>query len=158
VRLEVGQVDQTVEVNAEQAWVPVSTDGRLSDTLGRNQITGLPIPGRDVFFLTSLSAGATNVPGASASGKLTNSPAVTVNGNRFRGNNYVLDGALDTYILEEGTPAIVPSLDSIEEVQIQTDNFSSEYGRGNGSVVNIRTRSGTLHCTAESGSITRMLQ
>jgi hypothetical protein len=143
VRLEIGQVDQTVEVNADQARVPVSTDGRLSDTLEKNQITGLPIPGRDVFFLTSLSAGATNIPGASASGKLADSPAVAVNGNRFRGNNYVLDGSMDTYILEEGTPAIMPSLDSIEEVQVQTDNFSSEYGRGNGSVVNIRTRSGT---------------
>lgn len=141
--LELGRVDQTVEVTSEQAVVPVSTDGRLSDTLEKEQITGLPIPGRDVFYLTTLSAGATNVPGASASGKLTNSPAVTVNGNRFRGNNYVLDGSLDTYILEEGTPSIVPSLDSIEEVQVQTDNFSSEYGRGNGSVVNIRTRSGT---------------
>ena len=143
VRLEIGQVDQTVEVNADQARVPVSTDGRLSDTLEKNQITGLPIPGRDVFFLTSLSAGATSIPGASSSGKLTNSPAVSVNGNRFRGDNYVLDGALDAYLLEEGTPSIVPSLDSIDEVQVQTDNFSSEYGRGNGSVVNIRTRSGT---------------
>ena len=144
VRLEIGRVDQTVEVNAEQARVPVSTDGRLSDTLEKNQITGLPIPSRDVFFLTSLSAGAANIPGASSTaGKLTNSPAVAVNGNRFRGNNYVLDGSLDAYILDEGTPAVVPSLDSIEEVQVQTDNFSSEYGRGNGSVVNIRTRSGT---------------
>jgi hypothetical protein len=143
MRLEIGKVDQTVEVNAEQAAIPVSTDGRLSDTLEKNQITGLPIPGRDVFFLTSLSAGATNVAGASSSGKLVDSPAVTVNGNRFRGNNYVLDGSMDTYILEEGTPAIVPNLDSIEEVQIQTDNFSSEFGRGNGSVVNIRTRSGS---------------
>ena len=142
-RLEIGQVDQTVEVNADQARVPVSTDARLSDTLEKNQITGLPIPGRDVFFLTSLSAGATSIPGASSSGKLTNSPAVAVNGNRFRGDNYVLDGALDAYLLEEGTPSIVPSLDSIEEVQVQTDNFSSEFGRGNGSVVNIRTRSGT---------------
>jgi len=84
VRLEVGEVDQTVEVDADQARVPVSTDGRLSDTLEKNQITGLPIPGRDVFFLTSLSAGATSIPGASTSGKLTNSPAVAVNGNRFR--------------------------------------------------------------------------
>ena len=143
VRLEIGRVDQTVEVNAEQARVPVSSDGRLSDTLEKNQITGLPIPSRDVFFLTSLSAGATNIPGASTSSKLTNSPAVTVNGNRFRGDDYVLDGSLDLFLVEEGTPAIVPSLDSIEEVQVQTDNFSSEYGRGNGTVVNIRTRSGT---------------
>lgn len=70
VRLEIGQVDQTVEVNAEQAKVPVSTDGRLSDTLEKNQITELPVPGRDALYLPSLSAGATNVPGANSSGKL----------------------------------------------------------------------------------------
>jgi hypothetical protein len=70
VRLEIGRVDQTVEVNAEQARVPVSTDGRLSDTLEKNQITGLPIPSRDVFFLTSLSAGATNIPGHGCPGKI----------------------------------------------------------------------------------------
>jgi hypothetical protein len=143
VRLEIGKVEETVQVTAEQAQVPVSTDGRLSDTLQKTEITGLPVPGRDVFFLTSLSAGATNIPGSSGGGRLTRSPDVTVNGNRFRGNNFVLDGSLDIYTLEEGTPSIVPGLDSIEEVQVQTDNFSSEYGRGNGSVVNIRTRSGT---------------
>jgi hypothetical protein len=75
--------------------------------------------------------------------KLTNSPTVTVNGNRFRGNNYVLDGSMNTHTLNEGEPGIVPSIESIEEVQVQTGNFSSEYGRGNGSVVNMRTRSGT---------------
>jgi len=143
VRLEVGQVDQTVEVNAEQARVPVSSDARLSDTVSKQQIADLPLPTRDVLGLTSLSAGAATIPGTAFSFKLTPSPSVTVNGNRFRGNNYVLDGSMDTDTINTGEPAIVPSLESIEEVQIQTGNFSSEYGRGNGSVVNIRTKSGT---------------
>jgi hypothetical protein len=143
VHLEVGQVQETVEVAAEQAQVSVSTDGRLSDTLQKTEITELPIPVRDVFFLPSLNAGATNIPGANFSYKMTNSPTVTVNGNRYRGNNYVLDGSMNTNTLNEGEPGIVPSLESVEEVQVQTGNFSSEYGRGNGSVVNMRTRSGT---------------
>jgi hypothetical protein len=42
-----------------------------------------------------------------------------------------------------GEPAIVPSLESVEEVQVQTGNFSSEFGRGSGAVVNLRTSSGT---------------
>ncbi len=142
-RLEVGQIQETVEVSAQQSQVAVSTDGRLSDTLQTKQITDLPIPVRDVFFLPSLNAGATNIPGANFSYKMTNSPTVTVNGNRYRGNNYVLDGSMNTNTLNEGEPGIVPSLESIEEVQVQTGNFSSEYGRGNGSVVNMRTRSGT---------------
>jgi hypothetical protein len=142
-RLEVGQIQETVEVMADQSQVAVSKDGRLSDTLHETQITQLPIPVRDVFFLPSLNAGATNIPGQNMSYKLTNSPTVTVNGNRFRGNNYVLDGSMNTHTLNEGEPGIVPSIESIEEVQVQTGNFSSEYGRGNGSVVNMRTRSGT---------------
>jgi len=142
-RLEIGQVQETVQVAADLSQVAVSKDGRLSDTLHEAQITQLPLPVRDVFFLPSLNAGATNIPGQNMSYKLTNSPTVTVNGNRFRGNNYVLDGSINTHTLNEGEPGIVPSIESIEEVQVQTGNFSSEYGRGNGSVVNMRTRSGT---------------
>jgi len=143
VPMELGEAKQTVEVSAQVAKVPVSTEGRLSDTLQHSQITELPIPQRDVLFLPSLSAGATNIPGTSFTFKLTSSPAVTVNGNRYRGNNYVLDGSMDSNTINEGEPAIVPSLESVEEVQVQTGNFSSEYGRGNGAVVNIRTKSGT---------------
>jgi hypothetical protein len=68
---------------------------------------------------------------------------VTVNGNRYRGNNFVLDGSMDTNPNNTGEPAIVPTLESVEEVQVQTGNFSAEFGRGNGSVVNLRTKSGT---------------
>ena len=41
-----------------------------------------------------------------------------------------------------GEPAIVPSLESVEEVQVQTLNFASEFGRGNGAVINIQTQVG----------------
>jgi hypothetical protein len=143
IQLQVGEVQEKVEVTAEEARVPVATDGRLSDTLDQKEITDLPVAQRDVFGLTRLSAGATAIPGAANSTKLTNSPVVTVNGNRYRGNNYVLDGSMDTNPNNTGEPAIVPSLESIEEVQVQTGNFSGEFGRGSGSVVNIRTKSGT---------------
>ena len=143
IGLVVGHVEERVEVTAEAVQVAVSTEGRLSDTFEKKQISDLPLRQRDVFSLPSLSAGATAIPGAANSTKLTNSPVVTVNGNRYRGNNYVLDGSMDTNPNNTGEPAIVPSLESVEEVQVQTGNFSSEFGRGNASVVNIRTKSGT---------------
>ena len=143
IRLQVGDVQETVEVSSEISKVPVVMDARLSDTLMQKKINDLPVAQRDIFGLTRLSAGATAIPGAANSTKLTNSPVVTVNGNRYRGNDYVLDGSMDTNPNNTGEPAIVPSLDSVEEVQVQTGNFSGEYGRGNGSVVNIRTKSGT---------------
>jgi len=143
VQLQVGEVREIIEVKADDAKVAVATDARLSDTIAQSQLTDLPVAQRDVFGLIRLSAGATAIPGAAISTKLTNSPVVTVNGNRYRGNNYVLDGSMDTNPNNTGEPAIVPSLESVEEAQVQTGNFSAEFGRGNGSVVNLRTKSGT---------------
>jgi hypothetical protein len=143
VQLEVGEVDEVVEVTADQAKVSVATDARLSDTITQDQLTDLPVAQRDVTGLTRLSAGAAAVPGNASSTKLSNSPVVTVNGNRYRGNNFVLDGSMDTNPNNTGEPAIVPTLESVDEVQVQTGNFSAEFGRGNGSVVNLRTKSGT---------------
>jgi hypothetical protein len=143
IKLEVGEVMETVQVSDGEGRVTVSTEGRIADTLGAKQIAELPLAQRDIFLVSKLSAGATAIPGAANSTKLSNSPVVTVNGNRYRGNNYVLDGAMNSNPNNSGEPAIVPSVDSIEEVQVQTNNFSAEFGRGNGAVVNLRTKSGT---------------
>jgi hypothetical protein len=143
IQLAVGEVQEIVSVEASAAQLQISTEGRVSDTLDQRKVSELPIPQRDVFALTKLSAGATLIPSAATSTKLTSSPVVTVNGNRYRGNNYVLDGAMNSNSNNSGEPAIVPSIESIEEVQVQTSNFSSEFGRGNGAVINLRTRTGT---------------
>lgn len=143
VRMEIGRHEEVINVVAEADVTPVNTEGRLSDTFTTTQISNLPVPGRDVFSLPRLSAGATAIPGAANSTKLTNSPVITVNGNRYRGNNYVLDGSVNINPNNTGEPAIVPSLDAIDEAQVQTGNFSSEFGRGNGAVINLRTRSGS---------------
>jgi hypothetical protein len=143
IKLEVGEVKETVDVMASSEALAVSREGRVADTFNQSETTVLPLPQRDIFLLPKLSAGATAIPGAANSTKLSNSPVVTVNGNRYRGNNYVLDGSMNTNPNNTGEPAIVPSLESIEEVQVQTSNFSAEFGRGNGAVINLRTKSGT---------------
>ncbi len=143
IKLEVGGVQETVEISAGEGRMVVSFEARLSDTFERRTVTELPLPQRDIFLLPKLSAGATEIPGAASSTKVSNSPVITVNGNRYRGNNYVLDGAINTNPNNSGEPALVPSLEAIEEVQVQTGNFSSEFGRGNGAVINLRTKSGT---------------
>ena len=86
------------------------TEGRLADNFGRAEIQALPLPQRDIFLLPKLSAGATFIPGAANSTKLSSSPVITVNGNRYRGNNYVLDGSMNSNPNNSGEPAIVPSL------------------------------------------------
>lgn len=144
ISLPMAQLSESVDVtSAAEMAVAVSTEGRVADNFGKTQIDELPLAQRDIFLLPKLSAGATQIPGSASSTKLSSSPVVTVNGNRYRGNNYVLDGAMNTNPNNTGEPAIVPSLESVEEVQVQTLNFASEFGRGNGAVINIRTKSGT---------------
>lgn len=143
IKLEIGEVMESVSVNAGAAQTTASTEARLADNFAGSEINSLPLPQRDVFLLPKLSAGATFIAGSANSTKLTNSPVITVNGNRYRGNNYVLDGAINTNPNNTGEPTLVPALESLEEAQVQTSNFSSEYGRGNGAVVNLRTKSGT---------------
>ncbi|MFZ4986306.1 MAG: TonB-dependent receptor domain-containing protein [Blastocatellia bacterium] len=140
--LEIGEVTDTITISGGEVLVRVATEGRMADNFGSREISALPLPQRDVFSLPGLSAGATAIAGAANSTKLTNSPVVTVNGNRYRGNNYVLDGAINTNPNNTGEPTLVPALESVEEAQVQTSNFSSEYGRGNGAVINLRTKSG----------------
>lgn len=143
VQLEVQAVAEAVEVTAGAMRVEVSTEARLADSFRASELRELPLPARDVFLIPKMSAGATFIPGAASSTKLSNSPVITVNGNRYRGNNYVLDGSMNSNPNNSGEPAIVPSLESIEEVQVQTLNFATEFGRGNGAVVNMQTKSGT---------------
>jgi hypothetical protein len=143
IQLAVQGVQESVEVTAGAVRVAIATEARLADTFGAAEVHELPLPQRDIFLLPKLSAGATVIPGAANSTKLSSSPVITVNGNRYRGNNYVLDGSMNTNPNNTGEPAIVPSLESVEEVQVQTLNFASEFGRGNGAVINIQTRSGS---------------
>lgn len=143
VKLEIGEVSASVTIGADEGLSQTSNEARISDSFTRREITELPLPQRDVFALPKLSAGATAIAGAANSTKLTNSPVITVNGNRYRGNNYVLDGSLNVNANNTGEPLIVPSVEVIQEVQVQTNNFSAEFGRGNGSVVNMQTKSGS---------------
>ena len=143
IQLPVGGLQETISVRATSVTVATSREARLADSFGGNEIQELPLPQRDIFALPKLSVGATAIPGAANSTKLSSSPVITVNGNRYRGNNYVLDGAMNTNPNNTGEPAIVPSLESVQEVQVQTLNFASEFGRGNGAVINISTKSGT---------------
>lgn len=143
IKLEIGEIQTVVQVASDEGVTQVSSEARVSDTFSRMAVSELPLPQRDVFALSKLSSGATAIAGSANSTKLTNSPVITVNGNRYRGNNYVLDGSLNVNVNNTGEPAIVPSVEVIEEVQVQTSNFSAEFGRGNGSVVNMRTKSGT---------------
>jgi Carboxypeptidase regulatory-like domain/TonB dependent receptor len=148
VSLQVGSTAETIEVAATTPLVQTE-EGRLADTVSTREVTDLPLNGREVYQLVALEPGvtATNAPVVSNVSSPTSSTTFDsgfiANGATPRGNNFILDGNSNNNEWLGGTPLIFPSLDAIEEVQVQTLDFSAEYGRNNGAIVNIVTKSGT---------------
>jgi hypothetical protein len=149
-QLAPGEVSQAIEVTAEAPLVE-TTSNIMGGTIDAIQAEQLPVNGRDFIKLLTLVPGAT----ADASG-VSDSPGAfgqfSVNGNRGRSNNYLLDGTdmndgyrNDSAINEAGvfgTPATLLPVDAIAEVSIMSST-EAEYGRNSGAIVNIVTKSGT---------------
>jgi outer membrane receptor protein involved in Fe transport len=147
IGLEVGQIAEEVVVTGASRLIQTE-EARLSATIDAREVTDLPLNGREVYQLVNLQPGvaATNAPVISNVPSTTSSATFdfgfVANGSTPRSNNFVLDGNSNNNEWLGGTPLLFPSLDAIQEVQVQTLNFSAEYGRNNGAVVNVVTRSG----------------
>jgi hypothetical protein len=144
LKLELGQLSEVVQVTGEAQLVNTE-EGRLANTLDSRQVQELPLSGREIYALVLLQPGVTATLAPMTSNTQFNrfNYGFSANGNSPRGNNYVLDGVSNNNEWLGGTPAISPSVEAIAEFQVQTSNFSPEYGRNNGSVVTVVSRSGT---------------
>ncbi|MGH9670626.1 MAG: carboxypeptidase regulatory-like domain-containing protein, partial [Terriglobales bacterium] len=150
VALRPGQVEQVTEVTAEVPLVE-TTSNVLGGAFEEKQVLDLPINGRDFTKLLIMVPGAAGEPngGGDSPGSFG---LFSVNGNRGRSNNFLLDGTdmNDGYrnlpAINQGgvfgTPGTVLPIEAIAELRVLS-NFESEYGRNSGSVVNIVTKSGT---------------
>lgn len=135
------------------AEAPVVDESRdvLGEVVDRKLVAELPLNGRDFGKLVALVPGVTVEP-AGVAGTQFGFGQFNINGNRDRSNNYTLDGTdnNDPYFNNSalnqvgitGAPATLLPVDAIEEFNLQSQ-FSAEYGRNSGSVVNIITKSGT---------------
>jgi len=139
VVLQVGEASESVQVSGAIALVE-TIGGVLRETVDEKRISELPLNGRNPLDLQLLVPGS--VPGIAANSSLGENGAVSINGARGLSNNYLLDGG-DNNDPQLNTPAIVPNPDSLEEFSILTNNYSAEYGRGTGAVINAITKSGT---------------
>lgn len=139
VVLQVGQASESVQVSGAIALVE-TIGGTLRETVDEKRISELPLNGRNALQLQLLVPGS--VPSEAANPDLGENSATSINGARGISNNYLLDGG-DNNDPQLNTPAIVPNPDALEEFSILTNNYSAEYGRGTGAVVNAITKSGT---------------
>jgi outer membrane receptor protein involved in Fe transport len=153
--LQVGVVTETVNVSGQASVVETDTSEH-SQVIGTHAIVELPLNGRDYATLALLSTNVHISPVAISFGP-TGTPregAFNVNGMRSVYNNFLMDGvdnnSYGTSNQNYSSQVVQPSPDALAEFRVITSNFSAEYGRVGGGVVNAALRSGTnqFHGTA----------
>jgi hypothetical protein len=142
VKLEIGEVSATVEVSAAQPLME-STEAQITNDFSSANMQTFP----GVLENQGLDNLALTVPGVVNNRDLgfsnTNGTGFAVNGIRGRNNDQQIDGQNNNDNSVAGPGLFVSDVEFVQEYQITTSNFSAEYGRNSGSVVNIITKSGT---------------
>jgi hypothetical protein len=140
--LELGTVEERIEVVATTA-VLQTENAVVGNTLGQKQVEALPVQGRNLSTAALYTAGVTTPnPGSFNSLKNTGGGRPYVNGQREQANNFTLDG-VDMNDAIDNLIAYQPSPDAVEEVRIETNNYSPELGNVAGGLVNMVLKSGT---------------
>jgi hypothetical protein len=137
ISLEPGAVTEEVQVSAELLPAVDLESSQVSNLVGHVQMEGLPLVTRDPYDLILLSPGTIQTNSALG--------GFSVNGARERDNNFLLDGLDNNDTSVPGASSGLASLnpDSKQEFRVITNNFMPEYGRNNGAIIEIVTKSGS---------------
>ena len=143
VALQVGSVIQSIVVQAGRGLLEAS-DASLSQVIDDKRLLGLPINGRNVMQLVSLSAGVINGGRASATQRQANyGPGFSVGGQRDNTSVVLVDGMEISGQELNNYPLAIPPLDSLAEFRVQTSNYSAEFGGNSGAVINVASKRGS---------------
>jgi Carboxypeptidase regulatory-like domain/TonB dependent receptor len=147
--LTVGGVNQEVVVTSEAPIID-KADASTGTVLDNQQVGELPINGRDYARFSLLTPGAVLRSNYIAD--------LTFDGLHSVHNQFSIDGIDASRVdqpymangFERGARLLTGSLDTVEQFNVQTSDYSAEYGRAAGSYINIATKSGTndFHGTA----------
>ena len=144
--LKAGATSDVVQVTAAPTLLETETSSR-SQLVGTRQVENLPLNGRSYADLALLAPGVRKSALENNGTTTSREGSFNVNGQRSAFNNYLLDG-LDNNNYGTSNQGfanenIPPSPDAIDEFRIETDNYSAEYGRSTGAVINAAVRRGT---------------
>jgi len=143
VTLQVGSVEESIVVQADRSLLEAS-DASLSQVIDDNRLLGLPINGRNLMQLVSLSAGVINGGRASATQRQAKyGPGFSVAGQRDNTSVVLVDGMEISGQELNNYPLAIPSLDSVAEFRVQTSNYSAEFGGNSGAVINVASKRGS---------------
>ncbi len=149
--MQIGATSETVEVQTEAPDVQVASSD-IGAVVNATTVRELPLNGRSWTDLATLQPGVNRIqtqPDFSQGTDRGNrgfGQQLTISGARPQQNNYRLDGvSLNDYA--NGAPGSVLGgslgVDAIQEFSVLTSNYSADYGKTSGGVVNAVTRSGT---------------
>ena len=143
LQLQLGEISQSVEVQAAAPLLQ-TTSGTESFLADQSKLEALPLDGRNFVPLVGLASGVALPPGSTAAPSLL----PRINGSRPRTSEYIFDG-ISVLQPEPGQVAYFPVIDAIAEFRVQINSYSAEYGRSNGGVIQVSSRSGSneLHGT-----------
>jgi Carboxypeptidase regulatory-like domain len=130
--MAIGNDQQTVTVTGDVALLQASESDIETHIPGR-AVVALPLNSRNFINLTTLVPGVALPPGT---------VLPRINGGRPRTNEYLYDG-ISALQPEPGQVAFFPIIDDIQEFALEANNVPAEFGRFNGGVVNVATRSGS---------------
>lgn len=131
--LSVGDIREQVTVVAEDAPILRAETASLGTVVENEQVVQLPLNGRLFIMLAAIAPGVALPP---------NSVLPRINGGRPRTNEYLFDG-ISVLQPEPGQVAYYPVIDAIQEFKIESNSPAAEFGRFNGGVVNLTTKSGS---------------
>jgi hypothetical protein len=154
VQLKPGQVDQTVQVEAQNTTIQTTTAEQSGTVTGR-QVQELALNNRNFEQLVLLQPGVANQLPDQVGFGLQNNTVISINGARSGANNWTVDGADINDSGSNGTLLNVPSIDAIQEFTLARGNYSAQYGRSGGGQVVVATRAGSDRFTGSAYEFNR---
>ncbi|MFN8093504.1 MAG: TonB-dependent receptor [Vicinamibacteria bacterium] len=136
IGMSVGQQTEVVTVVGETAAQINTSTQDIATTVNETQLRELPTLTRNPYDLVQLSGQAVSDP------ESNRGAGFSINGARSASTNILLDGSANNDEFSATVGQQVP-LDSVQEFSVLTSNFSAQYGRATGGVVNVATKSGT---------------
>jgi hypothetical protein len=151
--LEVGAAEARIEVSGESSEILIKDSPLRGGNFQAGEVRNLPLIASNPISLARILPGATEASGSTVwggtTGGIITGGGFSINGQRTRGNNYLLDGTENNDSAFSGEEHVFAIADAVQEVSVQSGNFGVEFGRAGGGVFNVVTKSGTnsLHGT-----------
>ena len=139
--LEVGQVTETLSVNATAAQLQTES-GERSGLINSKQMQDISLKGRDYLGMTRLLPGVLDTANREAPG-FNSIAGIYLNGGRQGTIDLNLDGVTNLDTGNGSGPFISPSLDAVAEMKVLLTNYQAEYGRSSSGTINVVIKSGT---------------